>query len=548
MKLWSLAVACVITQFALHIASTELQHAALLPHLVAWVHDGFLLFCVAIIGQPFIRRAKFAANYNHRQTVFFAILLAVEALFAAYPMMLDSYLAFPVNIFNVDVKIAKTFFLTYAGPEMMIPSIVAVVVSWMMFRLFGRPFVRIKPRRAFIAFAILTTLTVVPRPSPQPFLSGLQKTSSVLLFDHHRDVPRVDMASNGGSWRAPRMATFKNSQFRHIIVAVMESVTAEDFEAQFLRKADGFLAKFKGHARYFSNYYTTNLDSYTSLISMVTSCQVPFRAYSEPEQYETVNDAPNAIRSFADQDYASLFVGTYKSQPFVPVRSSWTRIVDGGEIKNNSQFISVGTNRMEAALEDRAAIPLIADFVKSHGRTVVMHELVYGHSTEWMDKTGISQLDYYDIYLNELYASLATAGLAQDTLFVIVSDHGPRRNAADPRNYHIPLLFVGEGVAQATVSDFQSHLAFPLLLEEIVSNTSSPPAMTSHIVIGASDRWVYGSLAANGSFIFVEDGSGRVLNNRGDLSALKTQRAMQDLVNNFRSEFGTTRLISRKAH
>ncbi len=48
---------------------------------------------------------------------------------------------------------------------------------------------------------------------------------------------------------------------------------------------------------------------------------------------------------------------------------------------------------METAVEDRAALPAILGFMKSHAQTAVMQEMVFGHSPRWIAKAGKSQLE-----------------------------------------------------------------------------------------------------------------------------------------------------------
>jgi hypothetical protein len=63
---------------------------------------------------------------------------------------------------------------------------------------------------------------------------------------------------------------------------VLEGVTTARFEQEFLTRPQGYYAHVRDRSVYFDEYHTTNLDSYTSLIAMLTSVQVPYRAYADP--------------------------------------------------------------------------------------------------------------------------------------------------------------------------------------------------------------------------------------------------------------------------
>ena len=118
------------------------------------------------------------------------------------------------------------------------------------------------------------------------------------------------------------------------MILVMETVSQADFAGYFLGQETGFYATVKDRAVYFDRYYTTNLDSYTSLLAMLTSVQVPYRAYESPQYFAGLNDAPNMIGTLTEKGWASLFVCTSEYQPFVPVPADWTATVHGHDLPN----------------------------------------------------------------------------------------------------------------------------------------------------------------------------------------------------------------------
>ena len=75
----------------------------------------------------------------------------------------------------------------------------------------------------------------------------------------------------------------------------------------------------------------------------------------------------------------------------------------------------MGGSKVEAGVEDRAALPAIIEFMKSHSQTLVMQEMIFGHSPKWTAKTGKSQLEYYDDYLLEVLRGLEQQNLADRT-------------------------------------------------------------------------------------------------------------------------------------
>jgi phosphoglycerol transferase MdoB-like AlkP superfamily enzyme len=91
-------------------------------------------------------------------------------------------------------------------------------------------------------------------------------------------------------------------------------------------------------------------------------------------------------------------------------------------------------------------------------RSFVLHELIFGHSTEWRVATGKRQLEYYDLYFNDILNQLERRGLDERTLLIIVSDHGDRAKSSNMENYRVPLLIVGSGVTPLKDDGFRTHL------------------------------------------------------------------------------------------
>lgn len=73
---------------------------------------------VVRFGPPWLRR--FSATASR------VMLLALGAILAAYPSMLQSSLAFPVNIFQTDVGSAEVFFHDFVGWRNLWPAATAV--------------------------------------------------------------------------------------------------------------------------------------------------------------------------------------------------------------------------------------------------------------------------------------------------------------------------------------------------------------------------------------------------------------------------------------
>ncbi|MFN9454193.1 MAG: sulfatase-like hydrolase/transferase [Gemmatimonadota bacterium] len=531
--LWRSAVVLAAFLLLLHVvAAAEARDPRIIvPHGVAWLHDLAILMLLA--GTfAMLTRLRWRAASRIVRLAGCGVLVATAMLLALYPRMLQVFLAAPANFLETDAAAAGTFVRDYLGVQALWPATVALVVGLASCRVRS---LRVG-RRWLIAGAPLFLLSVVAlgRDSPNPVVFGLQDSIRQLWVP--RAVPRIKTAVAGatsplGSPAIDWNSASREARYEHVVLAVLEGVTASDFEAGFIRREQGFFARHQQHARYFDRHYSTNLDSYTALVAMTTSVQVPFRAYAAPERYASVNDAPNIVRGLRGAGFRGLFISTYEHQPFVPNPCDWDKVLDRGDLGDLKGWTSLGSNRMEAATEDRAALPTVVDFMRAGSRSLVLAELVFGHSPEWRAKTGLTPVDYYDRYLTDLWAKLTAAGLASRTLLVVISDHGDRSRSSDPENYRVPLLIVGEGVEPGEDRAFRSHLDLQAIVAHFLVSTAMPAARSAVTFVGSTERWIYGMLIKSGEHAFIDDNSGRLLSE--GLPAAEVHAAFQAHVSAF---------------
>ncbi len=509
------------------------------PHAVAYLHD-LLLLGVLLVAVRLVRRAIPRAFAFVDAFVSGAILIVAGALLAIYPQLLREYLAFPTSVLSSGDGNAAMLLKDYLGFRQLWPAAVAVIVACgALVAPVRLPLGRQSGRVLWVIVGALG-LATLPR-SPHPIVHSLRTEASALLTRTDRVVPplqRPPSSSGRAPASAPEAAPMVGPlSASRVFLIVLEGVTAADFETEFVTNSR-FLSRVGDRATYFSRYFATNLDSYTSLIAMLTSVQVPYRAYADESLYGAVNQSANLTRSLRALGFFTAFVSTYADQPFVPTRSDWDRVMDRGDLPSLEGWVSLGSSRMEAATEDRAALPTMVDMVTAHPRSFVLHELVYGHSTEWRATTGQSQLAYYDAYLLDLLDRLDAKGLGSQSLFVIVSDHGERTKAALAENYRVPLLVVGAPGAPRTDTAFRSHLDLQRIVASYLTRTALPSPRTQTHVVGSTERWVYGTIHANGEHLFIDDQTGVVLSSRGSADAPRLHESFQASLNQFGALYG----------
>lgn len=536
------ASALALLQLVLHVVAwaRSADPRLLAPHGVALLHDLLILGVATLVTSACVR--FLAPHFRRAGDIVSVLALAVVGLvLSVYPQLLREHLAFPVNVFSSSSDAAAVMLVEYLGIGRLWPALAAVWVIGLALWWTPKPMRRSRLILAAASLTFAAGALTLPR-SPNPWVYSVVHSLSLIASAKQREVPSLvrppartsAAASRGLSLNVPHDAAAP----AHVFLIVLEGVTAADFEREFLGKANGFYAAHRDRALYFSRYHATHLDSYTSLIAMLTGVQVPYRAYADDELYSAVNDAGNLTRLLREAGFHTSFISTYQHQPFVPARADWDRVLDRTGLPSLKGWVSLGASRMEAATEDRAALTTLVNLAVAHDKTFILHELVYGHSTEWRATTGQTQLDYYDQYLRDLSAAVDGRGLSGQSLFVVVSDHGDRALSSDADNYRVPLLVVGPNVAAANDAGFRSHLDLPEIVLKVMGRQELPAARSSLFLVGSTERWVYGQTWPDGSHLFIDDATGAVTAHRGTQDAAAVRRSFQSMLNDFGGTFG----------
>jgi len=174
------------------------------------------------------------------------------------------------------------------------------------------------PRRLWVVVVTVVLLSAVTllRPAPQPLVYSAQDSLKGWLSGGKRMVPSLVRptaklsVSGDDAVTTVQLDHAKSLRYDHILIMVLEGLTTARFEQDFLSRPQGYYAHVRDRSVYFDEYHTTNLDSYTSLIAMLTSVQVPYRAYADPSSYEAVNEGPNLVAALNQRGFRALYICT----------------------------------------------------------------------------------------------------------------------------------------------------------------------------------------------------------------------------------------------
>lgn len=505
----TLAIGVIGFQLLLHcvvvVFSKDLHNFGI--HLFAWIFDGALVIvCYFLLKNS---------------PIYYPILFVLALFLSLYPMELQNFLIFRPNIFENTFESAWIYFTHYLGFASIVPpSFSLLCLIYIATKKFKKD---IKVSKKFL-YASLVVLLFSPL-SPQPYLYGFADTVRTFVSREHK-IPKLTLPDL--RYEVPTNRDFLpdvSLLYNHIMVLVLESVQMDEIKSDTMFTLHHNLISF-------SNYFTSNLDSYTALIAMLTSFQAPYLSYEEPKMYDKINEIFNLTRYVKQKGYATLFASTYFAQPFVPTRNDWDRIIDANELESKG-FLQVGYNKMEKALEDKACIDTLVAFVKEHPKSFIVHEMSYGHNDEWKKHTNKSTLEYTQEYLKQVMAQLKNENLLDKTLFVIVSDHGNRAKSSDVKSYHIPLYLYATNLKAKNIDTMYTHQDLAKIITSVASDTTLPPSRDETLVIGSTFKYIYGTINNQGESLFIDNTKAKVVSSNGNLNPLEVQTKMQNLLDRF---------------
>lgn len=531
-----------IFQFLLHLfyLLSAKDPRVLMPTSIAFVHDLLILSLFYFIAFYIVKYLPSKIKIIGEKACITGFIIIV-ALLSLYPRMLREYLVFPVNIFESDASVAKTLIVDYLGFSSFLPLAFVLIIGIILVFFVKKEF-KVSPKLKTIIFIliILTSLFFLQRPSPQPVVYSIQMQVENFINNEQRIVPSL-LVSEKENFGLISPLTYPEKDIKdydHVALIILEEVTAKDFEKEFITLPNGFYEQNKNTAVYYQNYYANNLDSYTSLIAIMTSIQVPYRSYADDELYDRVNQESNLVDYFNKESFKSLFVSTFEYHPFIPSRTFWNDIYIRKDFDNIDEYKSIGSSRMEMATEDKAAIDAMVKYMKENKKSFVLHELAYGHSPEWRATIGTTQLDYYNDYLVEFSEKLKQENILEKSLFIVVSDHGERTKVAEMENYRVPLLFVGKTLKQENNTLFLSHLDLPSIIFSALGVDNKTINADQIYTVGSSEKWTYGKITSNKDFLFINDVKGTVLSQTEGMKTEKIQDGFQKYVNEFNLKYG----------
>lgn len=455
-------------------------------------------------------------------------------------------MSFPVNIFGVAFENVSFFIEYFLNIKLIISLICEFGFIFWISNYFPKSLRWKKLPAIFIVIITLLFIPTILRPAINPLVYSLQE-QLILSFKSNPGLKKLKSPLANPELKSEFSfleKTFDSipiitSKYNRIIVLVMEGINHKDYYAKYLNDENSFTNLYGQNIVYFDNYYTLNLDSYTSLLAMLHSIFIPYRAYVEEKKYKFINERNNLVRFFKRNGYSTHFITSYGEQQkrFVPAFDEWSEFVYMKDIEKNTKYASVTSNKIEFASEDLAVFNDLVNIVKNNPKCFIFQEMVYGHTSSWKEQTGIETIDYYNQYFTKTVEVLKSNNLLDSTLLVITSDHGPRDNAYIIENYQIPLLFWANNLEKDVNDVFVSHLDLKDLLVAFLTGKDFTQRTDKIYTLGNSGELIYGMIEENDKYIFIHN---RMLNLRTNVD-LKSYKEFNNSFQNYLNYFESLR-------
>lgn len=512
-------------------------------YLISFVQDAFLLILNYFIFV--FSTKKFVKIFHLSRVLFFIFYLIFGITSFVYTFFLPDLFSFPINLFGISSENISFFLEYFINLKIVLLLAFGIGIIFLISFYFPQ---QIRFQRILSFAGLILSLLFIPtvlRGAINPIVYSLQE-QVMLSFSANNFIEKLSSPVADGS-KAEQFQFLDKAfdsipvveiRYNRVVVLVMEGINYDDFINESKADSNSFINRHRKNIYLFNNYYSLNLDSYTSLIAVLNSIFIPYQAYVKENRYLFVNKYNNLTRFFDANGFNTFFVTSYGRQQerFIPNISEWTQTKYMDNIEGNTKYACVTTNKIEYACEDFSVLEDIVNLLKINQRSFAFQEMVYGHTSEWKEKTGkgaIEYIEYYNSYFKRIAEKLKENNILDNTLLIITSDHGPRDNPYNIKNYHIPLIVFASDLQQRSNNEFLSHLDFKDVILELIADRQFTPRQKPIYTIGNSGEFVYGMIAPDGKHIFINNRLRHIQSNASEAEIRAFSRNFQDYQNYF---------------
>ena len=237
-----------------------------------------------------------------------------------------------------------------------------------------------------------------------------------------------------------------NKVYSHVIVVGIDGAGA------FIKNADT-----PAFDRIFSNGAVT-YDALSSRPSISAECWGSMLLGVGPEIHKLTNSIVSSTEYSSESLYPSLFKRISTALPDAELGSycDWNPIT-AGMIERNIK-ISSATER------DTKLTPIICDYIREKKPTFLFVQFDSvdgaGHENGYGTEAHLKRIGEVDFLVDDIYSAIEDSGIIDDTLFIVIADHGGTPPDADGSGHHggwtdgekyVTFALVGKTVQKANI-------------------------------------------------------------------------------------------------
>jgi len=439
----------------------------------------FVLYALLFLGYKTLGKKGKAMNIGV-YSVFYIVLLSNFFIFLINSVLLDDAILMKYSLINADFG-AFFFLLIDIVPKtylLLLPVIIFGLCYLSKFNLgklkIGKSYLKI-----IVSLMIIFSLMM--------FMFNFGSFSNIyantiyegVIADYQEEIKldKMDiLATNYSSELFDKQiidySSYSLPKNKKIMLFIMEQTSYQTFlkDIKQVPPEENFFEKVRNNTHIFTNYYTNNQDSRTTVWTILNSQLIPFESYITDwnKYYGFVLGTNDLISFFNNQSYKTQVVAAINKPGLLLSAHDWagsTFISNFEEAKQ--EYLCLHSFEYQEGCEDLSILEDVKDFLleNKNNNFFMMQEFIYGHGTAYENILHKTRTEYYNDYLWELYSFMEKEGLLEDTLIMIVADHGEKGYfSKELWNYQVPLLIIQPGQEYREIKDIYSPLDFKDIL------------------------------------------------------------------------------------
>lgn len=255
---------------------------------------------------------------------------------------------------------------------------------------------------------------------------------------------------------------------KRILLFVLEQTSYNTFWKELENVSDerNFFLKTKENTHLFTNYYVNNQDSKTAIWTMFNSQFIPYESYIDDwnKKYGFILGKRNLIDLFNYHNYETHTACAISEPDLLLGIYNWDNITVISEKTNRSNFTCVHNLEYQDGCEDLILIDNVKEIIRND-KLFFLQEFIYGHGVEYQLEKKLTRTAYYNEYLFEIYEFLQQENLLNDTIIIVVADHG-EKDYVDKElwNYKLPLFIISNDLKYKEINNLLFQIDFKDIL------------------------------------------------------------------------------------